>query len=508
MLESLQSWLELESVKARNLHTDAFQSAVGTNSELKGLLRGRERSPRWAERMAVVSHRVMKQAAVLRSPAPSRRRSPFVTDTDREERDDESTDELQIVSDGDGLAVFGPPSAVERFLATEGLASAAIELKPTGSTVSGLGAGLQAAGTLAENSGRWVKMTKESAEIVKKYELMKNSKTGLEMGVVHIKGQKGGIKHLVQFTRGAGGSLMNPAALMSIGTMMNQMALQKSIDEIAEYLAVIDEKVNDILRAQKDSVIADMIGVDLIIDDAMTTREHVGRLSDVAWSKVQGTSMTIARTQAYAIRQIEAMAEKLEQQSHVDDRAKLAKQAEATVREWLAVLAHCFRLLDGLALLELDRVLDADPQDGEAHRTALRANRDKRVKLFADTTNHLLERLETAATEANTKVLLNPFSARTVVGTSNHVGAEVAEFQRALGLVADREAISAKRWSQAVGDVRDKVMETGGAGVGAAKNLGDDAIKKARSITHRLASGIAERTRRDADAGESGQELS
>lgn len=425
-------------------------------------------------------------------------------------------DELQLISDGDGLAAIGSPAVVERFLMSEGLQASALDMSGLVQTAAGAGAAMQAAGMVAEHSGRWVKMTEESYRTMKKFELMKNSKTGLEMGVVIVKGQKGGIKHLLQFTRGAGASLTNPAVLVSLGTMMNQMALQKSIDEISEYLAVIDEKVDDILRAQKDAIIADMIGVDLIIDDAMTTRKHIGRVSEVAWSKVQGTAMTIARTQAYAIRQLDAMAEKLERRDHVDDRAKLAREAATTVQQWLAILAHCFRLLDSVALLELDRVLDAAPEELDRYRLAIRENREKRIEIFAGSTNRLLERLDTAAGDANTKVLLNPISARTVVGTSNHVGAAVMDFQRALGLDGERQSVDAKRWTQAVGDVRDKIVKSGEAGVAAtkdftvdsleaARDLGDDTLGKARSLTNRIATGIAERTKRDSKAGDDGE---
>lgn len=418
--------------------------------------------------------------------------------------------ELSLISDGDGLAVIGPPGAVEQFLISEGVASIALDLRRFAPQVAVGGAALQAGGLLAASSGRWVKMTEESYKLVKKYELMKNGTTGLEMGVVFAKGEKGGIKHLVQFTRSTGETLANPAFLAGLGGMLNQMALQASMDEISDYLAVIDEKVDDILRAQKDSVIADMIGVDLIIDDAMTTREHVGRVSEVAWSKVQGTAMTIARTQAYAIRQLDALAEKIERRTHVDERAKLAKEAAATVHQWLAILAHCFRLLDGVALLELDRVLDAAPEDLDRHRLALSANRQKRIEIFANSTNQLLARLDAAADDANTKVLLNPISARTVVGTSNHVGASVMEFQRVLELDGERTDVNAKRWREAVGDVRDKVVETGSAGVqaakgftvgtfAAAKGAGADGLDRARSLTHKISSRIAERTRRSLD---------
>ena len=59
---------------------------------------------------------------------------------------------------------------------------------------------------------------------------------------------------------------------------MAQLAMQHAMDEITDYLATIDEKVDDVLRAQSDAVRADMIGVDLIIEEAMTVREHVGRV--------------------------------------------------------------------------------------------------------------------------------------------------------------------------------------------------------------------------------------
>ena len=113
---------------------------------------------------------------------------------------------------------------------------------------------------------------------------------------------------------------------------MAQLAMQQAMDEITDYLATIDEKVDDVLRAQKDAVVADMIGVDLVIEEAMTIREHVGRVSEVTWSKVQATSQTIARTQAYALLQLDALAEKMENKSKVGDLAKTAKEAESTSR--------------------------------------------------------------------------------------------------------------------------------------------------------------------------------
>ncbi|WP_341392907.1 hypothetical protein [Arthrobacter sp. G119Y2] len=422
-------------------------------------------------------------------------------------------DEIQLINDGDGLAVIGDPGAVDRFLSSEGLESKDLGLRKLGPTL-GKAAGVAEMGSqIAANSGRWVKLTEESAQAIKKFGLMKNSQTGLSMGVVQAKGQGGGIKAIVQFSSGNASKLANPALLAGAAGIMAQAAMQQSMDEITDYLAAIDEKVDDILRAQKDAVLADMLGVDFVIEEALTVRAEVGRVSDVTWSKVQATSGTIGRTQAYALRQLEALAEKLEEKAGVGDLAKATKNAEEKVREWLAVLARCFQLQDALNILELDRVLDSTPEDLDQHRRGLKTARRHRTELIARSTGRLMARLDAAAGTANAKVLLNPTSSRAVVKSSNHAAAGIADFQGVLGIDTGREALEARLWLEAAEDVKDRVVGAGADGVDAAKRLsmeGVDAAKrmgtgtmgKAKSVSGKVASRLAERStrwRRDAD---------
>ena len=222
-------------------------------------------------------------------------------------------DEIQLISDGDGLAVIGDPAAVERFLVSEGLSSRDLGLPRLGA-VFGAGAAVAQAGSqMAAGSGRWVKLTEESARRVSKYGLRKSSKTGLSTGV--LKRSNGQVEGFVEFVSGPGALLTNPALLAGAAGIMAQVAMQQTMDEIIDYLATIDEKLDDVLRAQEDAVWADMIGAGLDIDEAMTIREHAGRVSEVTWSKVQDTSSTIARTQVYALRQLDAHAEKMERKT-------------------------------------------------------------------------------------------------------------------------------------------------------------------------------------------------
>ncbi|MGW3506570.1 hypothetical protein [Streptomyces sp. NPDC000994] len=401
--------------------------------------------------------------------------------------------EIQLISDGDGLAVIGNATDVERFLISEGLSSKDLGPKRFKS-VFGTGAvAAQAGSDIAANSALWVKLTKESAQRVKKFGLTETKTPGISHAMV---GKPGSIKSWVQIEKGAGSFLTNPARLAGAAGIMAQLAMQQTMDEITDYLARIDEKVDDVLRAQKDAALARVIGVDLLIEEAMTIREQVGRVSEVTWSKVQAAPATIADTQAYALRQLDALAEKMERKTKIGDLATTAKEAESKAREWLAVLARCFQLQDALAVLELDRVLDATPHELDQHRLGLRAARQNRLDLISRSTERLVARMNAAADTANAKVLLHPTKSPAVVQSSNHVATGVHDFHGRLGIESGRQSAGARRWVDAAAEARDKALETGAKGVDAARSLGNETLDRANSVKDKLSSGIAERARR------------
>jgi hypothetical protein len=185
--------------------------------------------------------------------------------------------EIQLVSYSDGLAVIGDSTDVERFLLDQGLdrtPSKDLDLRRLGPLLGTGGAAAKVGSELAENSGRWVKLTKESAEAVRKYKLIPTKTPGVSHAMI---GKPGEIKRWLQIAQAPGVLLSGPMALAALSTMMQQRAMQQQMDEIVEYLQEINEKVDDILRNQKDAVLADMFGVDLIIEEACTVRDQVGR---------------------------------------------------------------------------------------------------------------------------------------------------------------------------------------------------------------------------------------
>lgn len=388
---------------------------------------------------------------------------------------------VELIADGEGIAVIGEPTDVERFFLDSGLEvahSKQLDVSRLWKSAGGAGALVGAGADLASNSGRWVKLTSESAKAVREFGLMPSKVSGVSHAMV---GKPGDIKQWLQISSAPTALLSGPFALVTLSTLMQQRAMQAQMDEIVDYLQVIDEKVGDILRGQQNAVLSDMIGVDLVIEDALTVRDEVGRVSDVTWSKVQATSQTLARTQAYALRELDAIAENLAKKKDLGDIARATKDAEPKVREWLAVIARTFQLQDGVTVLELDAVLNSSPEDIEPHRRGVIRARQDRTERIGRSTAAILAQMSSTIESANARVLLNPFDAPAAVQSSSTVTLEVVSLRERLGIESNNDVEKAKRWRSAAGEAFERVRVGTVDGATAARRLGDRTAEKAVS---------------------------
>ncbi|MDR1791607.1 MAG: hypothetical protein LBR20_08190 [Propionibacteriaceae bacterium] len=364
------------------------------------------------------------------------------------------SEEIQLYYDGDGLLVLGEAEALERFIASEDLPSEAQwPLKPS-EALNVAGYVAQVGATVAENSGRWMKLTSNSAELIKKYGLMESATDGLKYGVIGG-GKHGKIKALTQFEKG---TLASPALLAGVGGVMAQFAAQQAMAEITDYLERISAKVDDILRSQKDSYLAKVMAADTVVREAFTIRVAVGGVPEVAWSKIDDVPTIVAEAQAYALLQLDGEATKLEQERNVECLPTLMKETLPKVLEWLAVLAYCEKLKNALSVLELDRVSETNPENLEWYRLALRRARLDRLDRVNQSTNALLNRVNDAAELANEWVLLHPFAGPQTVQASNQLAATVTEFRVQLGIESETQTLEAKQWLDALGDVWDQTL--------------------------------------------------
>ncbi len=367
--------------------------------------------------------------------------------------------ETQIVSDGDGLAVIGEPTAVEKYLRSQGLWAASKELD-LGRIKSLLTFGanvMRAASEIAANSGRWVKLTEESARLVKEHGLMESKRSGESHLMVGIPGS---VKSWLQAETRPGSLLTNPPALSGVAGLMAQVAAQQAMAEITTYLARIDEKVDDVLRKQDNAAVARMVGVGVAIDRAMTIREEVGEVDETLWSTVDQAHTTIGATQKYALDELDAIAKNLES-TKVGDLATKAKEAESEVQKWLGVLARCFQLQEAVDVLELDKRMAQSPEKSDAYRRGMKIDRQKRRELISEHTEDLLARMNMAVNSANVKMIWTRTRSTAVVQSGNHLAVDVHHFHVLLGIEADPRSWEAKQ-------------------LGRVANLGSQAIQKTK----------------------------
>lgn len=217
--------------------------------------------------------------------------------------------EIELVSDGDGLAVIGEPKAFERFLRSNGLweVSNNFDLRRLKSLVD-IGSDVaQVTSELSANWGRWIKLTEESARLVKEHGLMESKTPGVSHLMVGVPGK---VKNWLQTEQGLGSLLSNPATLSGVAGLMAQAAGRQTMAEIVAYLERINTKVDDVLGKVDDTVLKDMRGARFQIRRALTIATKRGESPPIRGLRYRTLSGKLADVEGYALLQLEAIAKK------------------------------------------------------------------------------------------------------------------------------------------------------------------------------------------------------
>ena len=376
--------------------------------------------------------------------------------------------EVEIVSDGDGAIIAGKRSAVERYLKQLGLLDRAQDfslskLGPIPKTGSNLA---ETASQVAEQSTMYLKLTPESAKRLKDAGGLMKTKT---KGVSHaMLGQTGkdSLKWL-QVEDGAGALLTNPAVLAGVGGLMSQFAQQAEARELKELLVRIDEKLDDVRRAQRDAVLARMKSSAAAIEEAMILRAEGGD-PRTTWDKVSRVAESILNVQEEALLALGALADKVEGKRKAGELKKVAQEIEREVAIQLAVLARCFELQDEFRVVELDHVLATAPESLEGHRRGVAAAREKRRSAVTAHTSRLMAQMDAAGGIANENILLHAGAARAVVGSLNATAATVDDFHGPLGIESSRDSLTTITKREAFRDPKQRAT--------AGKEIGQKAL--------------------------------
>lgn len=373
------------------------------------------------------------------------------------------TNEIELFGDGTDLVVVGNPNSVDRFLKRANLLEASTDI-PLGKLKTVLNLGGESVKTVAaisEQSGRYLKLTPESAKQLKAAGgLMSAKEDGVSYAML---GDPGRVSKWLQVEDGPGALLTNPAVLAGIGGLMTQLSQQAEANELKALLLRIDEQLDDVRRAQRDAVLAKMDRAMGAIDEAIIIR-NAGGDPETLWSKVNSEAATILEVQASALRALDALADKVDGKSKTRELKKAVVEIEKEVAVWLAVLARCFELQDEFKVLEIDHVLATAPENLEGHRRGVTAATRKRRTRVLEKTSRLMDRMDAAGGVANANVLLHARAAHAVIHSLNSTAALVDEFHAPLGIERDRQTLISSRWREALRDPQR--LKTAGVEVG------------------------------------------
>ncbi len=364
--------------------------------------------------------------------------------------------DIELVGDDDGVVVVGDRSAIERFLDHAGLLTWARDFD-LGKLSNAMNAGADVLTTVSgvvEQSAMYLKLTPESAKRLKDAGgLMKTKTKGVSHAMLGETGQTS-LKWL-QVEDGTASLLTNPAVLSVMGGLLSQFAQQAEAQELRALLIDIDEKLDDVRRAQRDAVLARMKRAGEAIKEAMTLREHGGDPRTL-WDKVSGESSTILNVQEEVLLALRALGAKVDGKRTPGELKKVAQEIEREVSVHLAVLARCFELHDEFRVVELDHVLATAPENLEGHRRGLAAARDERRAGVLDHTSRLMAQMDAAGGIANENIILHARAARSVVDSLNSTAEVVDDFRALFGVECDRDVLRATPWREAFRDPQQR----------------------------------------------------
>lgn len=374
------------------------------------------------------------------------------------------SDEIGIIRDAEGMALFGDPTTIRDWLVRIGIDAEPVQFGTEGAraVLVTAASALAGASLISSQSGRYLRLTKESAQSVARHGLP----SAPENGTCHAMILNGGkIQEWLSVETGIS-TLLNPAVLAGAGTILAQLARQQEARELKDLLTRIDSKLDDVRRAQRDTELARLDRVGQMLGEAMLVRTHEGD-QQTSWEKVVSESGVLAEVQGRALRALSALADTIQQADKAAGIRRATSSAEEEAGIWLAVLARSVELQNDFAVLELDHVLATAPEAVDGHRRGLEAAVRTRRQALAAATDELLEQLERGGQTARAAVLLHARSAPQTVAAVNTTGAAIEEFRASVDIETEWSELQAQNWSVALRDPeqRRKAVEEAGPAV-------------------------------------------
>lgn len=326
-------------------------------------------------------------------------------------------------------------------------------------------------------SGKYYKATDETAAL-----LQHRTSTGPVPGVLR-RGDLGLADNPSKFFKHTSFQEVkfSPAMASSAAGIAAQAAIEATIAEIKDYLEVIDEKLDDLLRQRRINALAQLGGIQYSIEEADELYRRSSSVSATTWSKVDHLGSALNGIESYAIEQLDDAVDQLRKDKNNSKKLEtFLAELKDDVSLWLGVAARSIYLHDRMYVLELAHVNEFEPTQLDSHREAIVEARKARL---ASTTLRLLEMDEAIrdAARLNNQVwVTNPIRARHITAHANSIHENISAFAQHLRLsVNEAERLQVQGW-------RQSVMSLAGDTIDAANRARRSAVDQAQKATEKL----------------------
>jgi len=374
-----------------------------------------------------------------------------VSGMDAEHQDEPELDDMiELISDGENLLVLGDDRrGVEGFLRSRGLLESAREVSRH-QLVPALRSSADLVKTLSDaaaESSLWLKITPESAEAIKKYGLTDSGTPGIAYAMA---GRRGDIKEWIKVNSATHSRVTNPGALSGAAGLLSQTAHEQEAAQLGELLESLDQKLDQVIRGQKDDILGDLAGIERQIRITRNRLDQEGELDSLTWSGLFGTALGLRQVQGKALLKLQGIAEDLGSLKRFGDLRSRLDDARGEVQQWLSVVARCVKALDELTVLELDYCAVLAPERLDERRLTLdRERQDDRIFLDQEIAV-LLQRMDAAAKVANQNKIFHAQGVPKAFESIESVRVAVKQVYDAVGLDVDWDTVDPVQWLEAI----------------------------------------------------------
>lgn len=326
-------------------------------------------------------------------------------------------------------------------------------------------------------SGKYYKATDETAALLKH-----RTSTGPVPGVLR-RSDVGLADNPSQFFKHASFQEVkfSPAMTSNAAGIAAQAAIEAAIAEIKEYLEVIDEKLDVLLRQRRVDALAQLGSIQYTIEEADELYRRSNSVSATTWSKVDHLGSALNGIESYSIEQLDDAVDQLrEHKSNSKKLETLLARLKDDLPLWLGIAARSIFLHDRMYVLEIAHVNEFEPAQLDSHREGIVEARKERLE---STTRRLLEMdsaIRDAARLSNQVWVTNPIRARHITADANSIHDIISAFAQHLRMsVEDAERLQVQGW-------RQSVMSLAGDTVDAANRARQSAVDQAQKATGKI----------------------